>query len=149
MRLAELLDGADCNVLLIDTPAGVTPFGRAAIAASSAIVTPMIPGYLEFRALERLMGELENAELELRHSLQMLGVLFINTHERSIALREYREHLTGQGTPVFGSFVRRAQRVADHARFGQPTLVVEPDGPLAADVRAVAAEIVSHCTYAT
>ena len=134
----------DVDVILIDTPAGITPFGRAALLASSAILTPMIPGYLEFRALTRLFTELETAQAELGVRPTMLGVLFINTFDRSTMLREYREHLRSQDIPVFDGFVRRAQRVGDHARFGQPTLAVEPDSAIADDIRAIARELVGH-----
>jgi chromosome partitioning protein len=145
-QLVALLDHFDgeVDVALVDTPAGITPFGRAALVASSALVTPMLPGYLEFRALWRLLGELDAAQGELGVRPAMLGVLFINTFERSRMLREYRDHLREHEVPVFEAFVRRAQRVSDHARFGQPTVVVEPDGELADDVRSVARELVAQ-----
>jgi chromosome partitioning protein len=149
-QLPELLAPfeEEIDIVLIDTPAGITPFGRAALLASSAIVTPMIPGYLEFRALSRLLVELEHAQAELGVTPAMLGVLFINTFDRSTMLKEYREHLRAQGTPVFDAFVRRAQRVGDHARFGQPTLAVEPNSAIADDIRALASELVRHLTPA-
>jgi chromosome partitioning protein len=109
----------------------------------------MTPGYLEFRALSRLFAELETAQAELGVRPAMLGVLFINTFERSTMLKEYREHLRTQDVPVFEAFVRRAQRVADHARFGQPTVAVEPNSPIADDVRAIARELVAHLTPTT
>jgi chromosome partitioning protein len=134
----------EADIALVDTPAGITPFGRAALVASSALVTPMLPGYLEFRALWRLLGELETAQAELGARPPMLGVLFINTFERSRMLREYRQHLLEHEVPVFEGFVRRAQRVSDHARFGLPTVAVEPNGELANDLRGVARELVGH-----
>jgi len=148
-QLAALLEPcSEVDVILIDTPAGITPFGRAALLASSAIVTPMIPGYLEFRALSRLFTELETAQAELGVRPAMLGVLFVNTFDRSTQLREYREYLRTQDIPVFDGFVRRGVRVSEHARFGQPTVVVEPDSAIADDVRAIARELVAHLTPA-
>ncbi|MEY2440658.1 MAG: chromosome partitioning protein [bacterium] len=149
-QLPALLESFDdvVDIVLIDTPAGITPFGRAALLASSAILTPMIPGYLEFRALSRLLVELHTAQSALGVQPTMLGVLFINTFDRSTMLKEYREHLRAQGTPVFNAFVRRAQRVGDHARFGQPTLAVEPDSAIAQDIRAIARELVRDLTPA-
>lgn len=120
----------DWDLILIDTPAGDTPFARQAIRTADFGVVPMQPGYNELRAVQRLVDdELPSQAASDGTELEVLGVLLVNADQRLKTTKDYRAALGDEAAelpPLFDALIPRHAPVADHARYGRPTLLVEP-----------------------
>ena len=81
------------GVVLIDTPAGDTVFGRQALVAADEVIVPMMPGYHELRALTRVLEVIDERAGQEATRVQLLGVLLVNADRRWQTTREYGEHL--------------------------------------------------------
>lgn len=143
-RLSALLDGLahGIDVTLIDTPAGETIFGAQAMVAASQVIVPLLPGYHELRALTRVLDGLDRQTERLETDISLLGVLVVNADLRWRTTREYRAHLDGEAIPLFDGVVPRRQAVTGHARYGQPTVLLDPDHAVAAAYQRVADEVI-------
>ena len=69
-------------------------------------------------------------------------------------MREYREHFSdadafgGDALYVFAAHTRQQSSVRDHPRLARPTVLAEPASNVAADYRAVAAELAQRIATA-
>jgi len=128
-RMVAELEG-DWDLIMIDTPAGDTPFARHAIRAADFGVVPMKPGYNELRAVQRLVDdELPSQAAADGTELAVLGVLLVNAERRLRTTKDYRGALAesdGDLPPLYDALIPRHEPVADHARYGLPTMLLEP-----------------------
>lgn len=141
--LSAALDAfnGDVDLCLMDTPAGENPFSAAALIACDDVLVPILPGFNEVNALGRVLDELE-AEAERGGSpVGLLGVLFVNCDPRWKTLKEYRMHLREQDIDTFQTPVPRHQPVTDHARYGLPTIMLDPDSSVAMAYRTLAGDV--------
>jgi chromosome partitioning protein len=158
---ARLIDGSNCDLadlldrlrerfdlVLIDTPAGDTVFGRQAMVAADEAIVPMLPGYQELRALTRVLDVLDERAGEEATRVQLLGVLLVNADQRWRTTREYSEHLAAmareQEIELFDVIVPRHQPVTEHARYGRPTTLLRPRSTVAFAYRDVAQEVLAR-----
>ena len=146
--LDRILDAfEDVDLALIDTQGAFTPLSHTAARAADSVLFTMEPGFYEYRALARRLVELEELEQAEGWSIAALGVLFVRTDARSRHMREYREHFSdaeafgGEPLYVFDAHTRQQSSVRDHPRLARPTVLAEPASNVAADYRAVAAEL--------
>lgn len=140
----------DVDVAVIDTQGAFTPISHTAARAADSVLFTMEPGFYEYRALVRRIAELEDLSREEDRTITPLGVLFVRTDSRSRDMREYRAHFAdadafgGDPLYVFDAHTRQQASVRDHPRLALPTVLAEPDSHVAADYRAVAAELVAR-----
>jgi chromosome partitioning protein len=149
-QLATLLEGLhdDFDVVLIDTPAGDTVFGRQAIVAADEVIVPMLPGYHELRALTRVLDVIDERAEEEGTPLGLLGVLVLNADARWRSTKEYGEHLAAmareQEIELFDVTVPRHQPVTEHARYGLPSVLLRPSCSVAMAYRELAREVIER-----
>ena len=148
--LAGLLDAIDTptDVVLVDTPAGETIFAAQAIVAAAEIIVMVLPGYHELRALTRLLDSIDRQSEAAGSDVSLLGVLIANADARWRTTRDYAAHLAAEGLPLFGTVIPRRQAVTGHARYGAPTILLEPGNAVAHAYAAVAGEIVDRLALA-
>lgn len=145
----------DVDLVLIDTQGALTTLSHTAARAADTVLFTMEPGFYEYRALGRRLGELEGIKRDEGWTVTPLGVFFIRAAERSRHMREYRAHFQdaeafgGDPLYVFKSHTRQQGSVRDHPRLGQPTVLADPASNVAADYRALAAELVERIAAAT
>lgn len=149
-ELAGLLDvlGTPVDLVLIDTPAGETIFGAQAIVAAQETIVTLLPGYHELRAVTRVLDSIDGQSEAAGTDLALLGVLVVNADQRWRTTRDYREHLFAQELPVFSTIVPRRQGVTGHARYGRPTVLLEPGNAVAHAYHRVAEEIAARLVHA-
>jgi len=148
--LAGLLDAIDTptDVVLVDTPAGETIFAAQAIVAAQEIIVMVLPGYHELRALTRLLDSIDRLSEAAGSDVSLLGVLIANADARWRTTRDYAAHLAAEDLPLFGTVIPRRQAVTAHARYGAPTILLEPGNAVAHAYAAVAGEIVDRLALA-
>jgi chromosome partitioning protein len=148
-RILETFAG-DTDLVLIDTQGALSALSHAAARAADTVLFAMEPGWYEYRALGRRLAELETMKREEGYAIAALGVFFVRVAERSRGMREYREHFQdadafgGDPLYVFASHTRQQSSVRDHPRLAKPTVMAEPASNVAADYRALAAELVER-----
>jgi chromosome partitioning protein len=146
-ELLERLRGR-FDVVLIDTPAGDTVFGRQAMAAADEAIVPMLPGYHELRALTRVLDLLDARAQDAAGEVGLLGVLLVNADQRWRSTREYGAHLATlareQEIEFFHVIVPRHQPVTEHARYGRPTALLRPRSTVAIAYRELAREVLER-----
>ena len=145
--LADLLDRlrGEFDVVLIDTPAGDTVFGRQALVAADEVIVPMLPGYQELRALTRVLDVLDERAGQEATPVHLLGVLVVNADPRWRSTKEYGAHLAAMALDdeiaLFDIVVPRHQPVTEHARYGRPTMLLRPQSTVAVAYRSLAGEV--------
>lgn len=140
----------DTDLVLLDTQGSLSPLSHAAARAADSVLFCMEPGWYEYRALGRRLAELETIKREEGCVIAPLGVFFVRVDGRSRGMREYREHFGdaeafgGDPLYVFAAHSRQQSSVRDHPRLARPTVLAEPASNVAADYRALAAELVER-----
>jgi chromosome partitioning protein len=129
----------DFDLALIDTPAGHTVFAQHAIIAAHEALVTVLPGFHELRALHRVLDDLDAHSDQIATDLSLLGVLLLNAPASPVS-REYREFLRDEDLELFATVVPRRQTVTNHARHGQPTVLLEPANAVAVAYRRLARE---------
>src|SRR4051812_23065676 len=147
LRLLEPVAGR-FDVAVVDTPAGDTVFGRQAIVAADAAIVPLLPGYHELRALTRALDVLDERAQHAQTGLELLGALVLNADSRWRSTKEYGSHLAAmaaeQRLALFDTVIPRHQPVADHARYGLPTVWLRPASTVAVAYRRLADEVMDR-----
>lgn len=117
-----------------------------ALMAASWVVIPVQAGARSVRAATRLVAainKVRGGRLK-HHSLNILGFLLTMTSRERNA-REAEESLrAAYGERVFETTLRRRTNVADSALYAAPLLAYAPDSEGAAEVRALASELLAR-----
>lgn len=157
--IGRLRDRVD--VVLIDTPAGQTVFGDAALMAADHAIVTMLPEFNDLRAVTRVLETLRDSSNAAGSRTSLLGVLFLKTLKTRVAYKEYAEHLrhlrvggllvAGGDAPhvdaplvrVFDAVVPERKEVGIDTRDGLPTVVRRPDHPVSLRYRELADEVLA------
>ncbi len=132
------------DVALIDTPAGETIFGAQAIVAADQTIVTLLPGYHELRALTRVLDRIDRQSEAIGTDLSLLGVLIANADPRWRTTRDYADHLNTEQIPLFDTIIPRRQAVTGHARYGEPTILLEPGNAVAQAYARLAEEVTAR-----
>lgn len=144
--LAPVLEAfhGSVDVVLVDTPAGESPFSAQAIVAADEVLVPVLPGYHEVRALHRVLDEIDRQAEEEGTTVGLLGVLFVNAEGRWRTMKAYRPHLKAEEVGVFDTIIERHQPVTDHARWGLPTFLLKERSKVARAYDELAGEVIER-----
>lgn len=145
-ELSRLLDATDgpFDLVVIDTPAGETVFGAQAIRASHETIVTLLPGYNEIRALHRVLDDIDAQADQVGVDLGLLGVLLVNVDPRWKSTREYAAALRDEDVALLETIIPRRVGVTAHARYGRPTILLEPDSRVGCAYRDTAREVLGR-----
>ncbi len=76
-------------------------------------------------------------------------MLIANADPRWRTTRDYAEHLREEQIPLFGTVIPRRQAVTGHARYGEPTILLEPGNAVARAYGRLAEEVAQRLSVAT
>ncbi|HNN98057.1 MAG TPA: ParA family protein [Pseudomonadota bacterium] len=133
------------DLVLIDCPGRVDAIVRSALVAADALVVPLQPTYPDSWALAGLVESVAAAVQARKRALP--GFVVLNRIKRGTRLAKQAEGL-GQLLPA--GFTLLDARLRDLQGFqvamgaGDTPLGLEPGGPAAEDLSAVAAELLKH-----
>jgi chromosome partitioning protein len=145
--LAKLDD--DFDIALIDTQGADSPLSQTAVRAADSLLFSCEPGFFEFRGIERRLDELQalaaRASEDAGWEISTLGIVLVKVDERSVDMREWREHFSDYpDVAVFDAFVRARVDVRRHPRHGVPTVLFDAEHDVSKDYAAVAAELTAR-----
>lgn len=142
------------DLLIVDTPVNLTTFGDSSLYIADYAVISMVPGWNPGRAVNRLVDKIAQRTNVHGNPVELLGVLFTQTHERRRGYKTYSKMLKetswpnpfgGEGVPTFTPIVpKRDPEIEEQEAWGQPATVLRPDSVVALAYTAVADEIVER-----
>lgn len=125
--------------VIIDGPPRVAPLLRSALLAADLVVVPVQPSPLDGWASAEMLRLLDEARI-YRPTLRA-RFLLNRCAARTVIARETRDALARQDTGALRRTVGQRVIFAQAMATGQVVAELEPDGPAAAEIAAVGAEI--------
>ncbi len=143
--LSDALENASgLDYILIDCPPSLGLLTVNALRASNEILIPARPEYLGLRALVLLVQALQRLERDLKHKLNILGVLPTFYDTRILHHNEVISAWQKANLPVFDVRVPQSIRASETAIAGQSITEYMPDNPVALAYTELAEELVNH-----
>lgn len=136
-EVPDLARGADH--VIIDGPPRVAPLLRSALLAADLVIVPVQPSPLDGWASAEMLRLLDEARV-YRPTLRA-RFLLNRCAARTVIARETRQALAAQDTGALRRTVGQRVLFAQAMAGGQVAAELEPDGPAAAEIAAVGAEI--------
>jgi chromosome partitioning protein len=138
-RLPEAWD-----FVLIDCPPTLGYLASAALCACREAVVPLQPHELDASSIEPVLEEMARIRQQLNPGLMLTGFVVgrvsRTNHARDVIAR-LRETYDGD---LFEATIRDSIRVPEAAAAGIPVTAYVPDSNVAADIRAVAEELIAR-----
>jgi chromosome partitioning protein len=143
IRALERLPAA-WDFVLIDCPPTLGYLASAALCGCREVVLPMQPHGLDASGVEPVLEEMTRIRQQLNPGLILTGIVVgrvsRTNHARDV-MAGLREIYDGD---LFEATIRDSIRVPEAAAAGVPVTAYVPDANVAADVRAVAEELVAR-----
>lgn len=136
-EIAQL--GKDYDHVIIDGPPRVADLARSAIMAADLVLIPVQPSPYDIWAAEEVVKLIEEARV-FKNSLKSSFVVNRKIANTAIG-RDVGEALAAYPVPVFKATVTQRVIFAEAAARGMAVHELDQDGPAAAEIEAVAAEI--------
>lgn len=119
--LAQALQGATYDVILIDCPPSLGLLTVNALAAARLLLIPVQAEYYALEGLSQLLSEVQHVRSGLNPHLELLGVVVTMFNSRtSLSNQVYDELKKHFGDKVFKSVIPRNVRVAEAPSYGKP-----------------------------
>jgi len=125
--------------LIIDGPPRVAPLLRSALLAADLVVVPVQPSPLDGWASAEMLRLLDEARV-YRPTLRA-RFLLNRCAARTVIARETRDALAAQDTGALCGTIGQRVLFAQAMAGGQTVAELDPEGPAAAEIAAVGAEI--------
>lgn len=136
-EIAQL--GKDYDHVIIDGPPRVADLARSAIMAADLVLIPVQPSPYDIWAAEEVVKLIEEARV-FKNNLKSAFVVNRKIVNTAIG-RGVGEALAAYPVPVFKATVTQRVIFAEAAARGMAVHELDQDGPAAAEIEAVAAEI--------
>lgn len=121
------------DVIIIDTPAGLGPATRAALAAADFALVPVQAEPVSLRSLQQALRVIEHVRAHENRSLSLLGVLLTMVELKKESSREVAEALWSGFDGVLETMIPRADVFASASRKGLPLSFL--GGPVSPEAR--------------
>jgi chromosome partitioning protein len=141
IRALERLPAA-WDFVLVDCPPTLGYLASAALTGCREALVPVQPHGLDVWGIEPVMEEMDRVRQQLNTALVLAGIV-VGRASRTNHAREVVASLRATyGDDVFQQTIRDSIRVPEAATAGLAVTEFVPDAAIAADIRAVAAELV-------
>ena len=143
IRALERLPAA-WDFVLIDCPPTLGYLASAALCGSREVLLPLQPHGLDASGVEPVLEEMARIRQQLNPGLILTGIVagrVSRTNHARAVMAGLRETYDGD---LFEATIRDSIRVPEAAAAGVPVTAYVPDANVAADVRAVAEELVAR-----
>ena len=132
------------DLVLVDTPPTLGYLSLAPLVASDCIVIPVEAHALALPGVASVVASIDRARRRVNPRIELLGILACRV-TATVHAREVVARLRAQfGGVMLDHVVREAVRIAEAPSFHVPITQYAPTSQVAADYRAVAAEILER-----
>ncbi|MDZ7923383.1 MAG: ParA family partition ATPase [Marinagarivorans sp.] len=134
--------GAGYDHIVIDGPPRVTDLARSAIMASDVVVIPVQPSPYDIWAAEEVVKLIDEARV---YKENIKSVFVVNRKITNTAIgRDVRDALAAYAVHVLQASVTQRVVFAEAAAHGQAVFEIEANGVAAAEIEAVANELMEY-----
>jgi chromosome partitioning protein len=129
------------DFVLIDCPPTLGYLASAALCGCHEALLPTEPHELDLSGIESVLDEMDRVRGRLNPGLRLTGIVvdrFTRTNHARDVLADLR---AAHGDAILGTMIRDSVRVPEAAAAGLPVTSFAPNSPVAADIRAVAEEV--------
>lgn len=134
--------GKGFDHIVIDGPPRVTDLARSAIMAADVVLIPVQPSPYDIWAAEEVVKLIDEARI---YKETLKSAFVVNRKITNTAIgRDVREALAAYPVHVLESTVTQRVVFAEAAAQGQAVFEIEAYGPAAAEIEAVAAELMEY-----
>lgn len=131
--------GQGYDHIVIDGPPRVTDLARSAIMAADVVLIPVQPSPYDIWAAEEVVKLIEEARV---YKERLKAVFVVNRKIANTAIsRDVGDALAAYPVPVFRAGITQRVVFAEAAAQGRAVHEIDKDGPAAAEIEAVAAEL--------
>ena len=133
---------SDWDYVLVDCPPTLGYLASAALCGCREAVLPVHPHGLDASGIGPVIEEMGRIQRQLNPALVLTGIV-VGRVNRTNHARDVMAGLRARhGNAVFEPTIRDSIRVPEAAMAGIPVTAFVPDSPVAADIRAVTAELI-------
>lgn len=132
------------DLVLVDTPAALGYLSLAPLVVSDRIVIPVEAHALALPGVASVIASIDRARQHVNRHVNVLGIVACRVNPTSHAQAVVAQLRSQFGTLVLQHSVRDAIQVAEAPAFRLPITLYAPSSPVAADYRAVAAELLER-----
>ncbi|AEY02971.1 partition protein A (plasmid) [Oceanimonas sp. GK1] len=134
--------GRDYDHVVIDGPPRVTDLARSAIMAADMVLIPVQPSPYDVWAAAEVVKLIEEASV---YKDNLKAAFVVNRKIANTAIgRDVGEALSGYPLPTLAASVTQRVIFAEAAARGESVRELEPNGPAATEIAAVAAELLEQ-----
>lgn len=134
--------GKGYDHIIIDGPPRITDLARSVIMASDVVLIPIQPSPYDIWAAEEVVKLIDEARI---YKENIKSAFVINRKITNTAIgRDVREALAAYPVHVLDSTVTQRVVFAEAAAQGQAVFELDADGPAAAEIEAVAVELMEY-----
>ena len=141
IRALERLPAA-WDFVLVDCPPTLGYLASAALTGCREVIVPVQPHGLDVLGIEPVMEEMARVQQQLNTALVLAGIVVGRVSRTNHARDIVASLRASYGGDVFQQTIRDSIRVPEAAMAGLAVTEFVPDAAIAADLRAVAAELV-------
>ena len=131
------------DVCLIDCPPTLGRLTVAALTAADAVLVPTQPEAAAIRGVSAFLDSIAQVRRALNQRLELLGVVVTMYDSRLNHHKAAVDGLQAAGVPMMQSMIGRSVRVAEAALAGGSVVTFDPNGPRAAEYKALAEEVIA------
>jgi chromosome partitioning protein len=132
----------DWDFVILDCPPTLGYLASAALCASREAIIPTEAHGLDLPGIESVVDEMERIHGRLNPALVLTGIVVGRVSRTNHTRDVISELLAAHGPEVFDATIRDSIRVPEAAAAGLPVTVYAPSSKVAADIRAVAEEVI-------
>ncbi len=129
------------DVVLVDTPAGTDYLSLAPLVASDDVVVPAEARALALVGVANVVASVERAKRNVNRRLRLVGIVASRVNATTHASHVLERLRAEYGQLVLDNVVRESIRVAEAPALQVPITAYAPSSGGAADIRAVAQEL--------
>lgn len=124
-------EDGETDYFIFDCPPGYTLSSVSALLAVDEVVIPLVIDGFSFRGMMDLKAQLESLQ---RAAPEIAGVLVIQFRNSDV-VKQGVEMIREMGLPMFGTAIRRTEKVPESTFDGQPIVRYSPGSAAAQDYR--------------
>lgn len=133
------------DFIIIDTPPALGNIIKNALIASNYVIIPIEASPYSLQGIDALVDTIQSVRNSENADLQILGVLLVKYHDRSIINRNLKENIIQYskdiGTEVFETFIRESVVVKESQTCRKDLIDYAPKSNPAIDYKKLAQEI--------
>ena len=115
--LKEKIDGANYDIILIDTPPALSLMSIMALTACTKVCIPTEPSYLAMAGLDQLYETIDTVHKYLNPNISILGIMIIKYNARmnlnAVVLEAIEEYAAENKTKVFNTKIRETVKIKE------------------------------------